>query len=104
MSDEKLCLQWNDFHDNVISAFKEFRDDKDFTDLTLACDDEQLQAHKVILSTFSPFFRDLLKDNKHTHPLIYMRGVQGKYLSAIVDFIYQGEANIAEKDIIIELY
>jgi hypothetical protein len=25
-------------------------DDKDFFDVTLACDDEQIQAHKVILS------------------------------------------------------
>ena len=26
------------------------RDDKDFFDVTLACDDDQIQAHKVILS------------------------------------------------------
>ena len=50
MSTEKFCLRWNDFENNISSAFRELRDDKDFFDVTLACDDEQLQAHKVILS------------------------------------------------------
>ena len=53
---EKLCLQWNDFQDNVKSAFGKLREDKDFSDVTLACEDgQQVEAHKVILaaSTFS---------------------------------------------------
>ena len=54
---EKLCLQWNDFKDNVISAFGRLRDDKEFTDVTLACEDgQQLEAHKAILASSSPFF------------------------------------------------
>ena len=53
---EKLCLQWNDFKENVNSAFGRLRDDKEFTDVTLACDDGQMEAHKVILAASSPFF------------------------------------------------
>jgi hypothetical protein len=37
--------------------------------------------------------------NKHSHPLIYMRGVTAKNLIAIVDFIYHGEANIYQEDL-----
>ena len=48
--DEKLCLQWNDFRDNISSAFGNLRDDKEFTDVTLACEDgQQVEAHKVVL-------------------------------------------------------
>ena len=48
---EKLCLQWNDFQENVKSAFRNLREDKDFADVTLACeDDQQVEAHKVILA------------------------------------------------------
>ena len=36
---EKLCLQWNDFQENVKVSFGNLRDDKYFTDVTLACDD-----------------------------------------------------------------
>ena len=55
-------------------AFRELREDKDFFDVTLACDDEQLQAHKVILSACSPFFRTVLRRNRHEHPLLYLKG------------------------------
>ena len=39
--DEKLCLQWNDFRENISSAFEGLRKDKEFTDVTLACEDGQ---------------------------------------------------------------
>ena len=61
-TDEKLCLQWNDFKENVSSAFVDLRQDKDFTDVTLACEDGQrVEAHKVILVASSPFFLNILK-------------------------------------------
>ena len=48
---EKLCLQWNDFKANAIAAFGSLRDDTDFADVTLACEDgNQVEAHKVILA------------------------------------------------------
>ena len=47
---EKLCLQWNDFQENIKSAFGNLREDKDFKDVTLVCvDGQQLEAHKVVL-------------------------------------------------------
>ena len=83
---EKLCLQWNDFKDNVSSSFGGLREDKDLTDVTLACEDgQQVDAHKVILAASSPFFKDILKRNKHPRPLIYMRGLKSEDLLAIID-------------------
>ena len=65
---EKLCLQWNEFQKIVSSAFGDLREDKDFTDVTLACEDgKQVEVHKVVLASSSPFFMELLKRNKHPH-------------------------------------
>ena len=70
---EKLCLQWNDFQDNIKSAFGKLRGDEDFTDVTLVCEDgQQVKTQKVILAASSPFFQNLLCRNKHPNPLIYM--------------------------------
>ena len=97
---EKLCLQWNDFQDNIKSAFGNLREDNDFADVTLACEDgQQVEAHKVILAASSPFFQKLLGRNKHPHPLIYMRGMKSDDLLAIVDFLYRGEANVFQENL-----
>ena len=84
-ANEKLHLQWNEFKDNVSSAFGDLRQDEEFTDVTLACEDgQQVEAHKVVLVASSPFFLSILKRNKHPHPLIYIRGVTTDNLMAMV--------------------
>ena len=46
---EKLCLQWNDFNENVEKAVANLRQDSDFNDVTLVSEDGQnVEAHKVI--------------------------------------------------------
>ena len=97
---EKFCLKWNDFQENIISTFGSLREDSDFTDVILACEDgRQVIAHKVILAASSPFFQQLLKRNKHAHPLIYMRGMKFEDLVSILDFLYYGEANIYQENL-----
>ena len=99
-TDEKLCLQSNDFRENVSSAFGDLRQDKEFTDVTLVCEDgQQVEAHKVVLTSSSPFFQKLLGRNKHTHPLIFMRGVKFEDLLAIVDYLYCGEADVFQENL-----
>ena len=98
--DERLCLQWNDFRENISSAFGDLRGDREFTDVTLACEDgQQVEAHKVVLIASSPFFLNILKRNKHPHPLIYMRGVESENLTAMVDFFYHGETNVSQENL-----
>ena len=97
---EKLCLQWNDFKENITVSFGSLRIDEDFTDVTLACEDgKQVEAHKVILASSSPVFQKILKNNKHAHPLLYMRGMKSEDLLAILDFLYCGETNVYQENL-----
>ena len=99
-STEKFCLKWNDFQQNISTAYTEIRKNGDFSDVTLMSgDDQKIEAHRVILSSCSPFFMKILKKTKHPHPMIYMRGIKGKDLMALVDFIYHGETNIYQDDL-----
>ena len=96
----KFCLKWNDFQTNIRSSYKDLRETIDFSDVTLISEDnQQVEAHRIILSACSPFFMDWLKRSKHSHPIIYMRGIQSRDLTAIMDFIYHGEANVFEDDL-----
>jgi len=99
MGSEKFCLRWNDFETNISGSFRELRDDKDFFDVTLACGDEQIQAHKVILSACSPFFLNILRRNPHQHPLLYLKGVKFSDLQSVLNFMYHGEVNVAQEEL-----
>ena len=99
-SEEKLCLKWNDFQENLNSSFGVLRNDQDFADVTLVCEDgSQITTHKVILASSSPFFMEILKRNKHPHPMIYMRGIKSDNLVAMVDFLYFGETNVNQESL-----
>jgi len=99
MANEKLCLRWTDFESNISGALKELREDEGFCDVTLACDEDQIQAHKVIISACSPFFRTVLQRNPHAHPLLYLKGVKLSDLKLILDFMYNGEVNVAQEEL-----
>ena len=97
---EKVCLKWHDFQENVYKMFGSYRQDGDFADVTLACEDgEQIDAHKVILAASSPVFQSMLKRNKHSHPLIYMKGLRSEDLRTMIDFLYLGEADIFQENL-----
>merc|ERR1712083_649025 len=96
---EKFCLRWNDFESNISVAFREIREEKDFFDCTLSCGERQIQAHKIILSACSPFFRTILKQNPHQHPLLYLKGVEFVHLQDVLIFMYHGEVNVAQEEL-----
>ena len=74
-SSEKFSLKWNEFQENISVAFSNLREDKTFTDVTLVSEDgQQMEVHKIILTASSPFFMNILTNNKHPTPLIYLKG------------------------------
>jgi hypothetical protein len=46
-SDQQYALRWNDFQSSILSSFRHLRDEEDFVDVTLACDQRSFTAHKV---------------------------------------------------------
>ena len=97
MTAQMVSLKFVDFQQSVATSYKDFRRENEFSDVTLVCEeDQEIEAHKLILTACSPFFSKLLK-KKHHNPMIYMRGVKVKVLVAIVDYIYHGEANILQE-------
>ena len=99
MGDYQFLLLGKDFAVNAPNTFKQLWTDKDFTDVTLVTeDDQQIKAHKVILSSCSQFFRNLLVKNPHENPLIYLKGIRHNKLEMVLKFIYLGECHVANED------
>ena len=70
---QQFCLRWNDFQTNMVASFKHLRDEKSFTDVTIACDGQSTKAHKMILCACSPYFKNLLEQNPAKHPIIILK-------------------------------
>merc|ERR1712243_59231 len=92
---EKFCLKWNDFQTNVTKSFSKLRNEDDFFDVTLVSDDkQQVSAHKLVLSSCSDYFKSILRQNKHSHPLLCLEGISSSELNNVLDYIYNGEIQI----------
>ena len=86
-------LKWKNFTPNVTSRLSDVFTENSFCDVTLVSDDQKpFQAHRYVLSNFSPVLNNILLNNPHSHPLIYLRGVNHQELDSILHLIYLGKA------------
>ena len=98
--EEKFCLKWNDFQENTLKTFSKLRNEDEFFDVTLVSDDQkQMLAHKVILSSCSEYFKNILKMNKHSHPMLCLTGISSIEMEKVLDYAYHGEVQIFQEDI-----
>ena len=96
-----MHLAWNDFQSSSVKTFRNLHNDENFTDVTLACPDgSQVKGHKVILSSSSPFFKNILLLNPHQHPLLVLKGVDIGALRSLMQFIYCGEVEIQNENLV----
>ena len=98
MHQEKYSLKWHTYSDHLKSMMKELMMNEDFSDVTLVTEDKkQIRANISILSACSPVFKDILKIEKHSNQIMYLRGVQFPEMESIMQFIYLGEATFYEE-------
>ena len=97
---EKFCLKWNDFQTTVSQSFGMLRKEEDFFDVTLVSDDDvQISVHKLVLASSSSFFKSVLRKSPHSHPLVYLSGVDSANLEFIMNYIYHGEVQISQEQL-----
>ena len=92
---EQFSLRWNSYQASVAKTFASLRNESAYCDVTLVSDDEQMiSAHKVVLSSSSEFFKNILdKIKSNPNPLIFLSGVEAKNLNLILDYV-QGEVKV----------
>jgi len=99
MAEEKFCLRWNDYEKNLRNSLRSLKDDNELLDVTLCCEDEQVKAHKVILSACSQFFKNIFCQNVHQHPIVYLKGIKMSHFKSVLDFMYYGDVSVAQSEL-----
>lgn len=95
MEKDRQEIKLNSEHEpTLISSLEVFYKNEEFFDIVLKTDDStEIQAHKIILSAFSPYFYEKLRGNpKKT---IEVPGVKSFTLKSIVEYIYIGTIKIS---------
>ena len=83
----------------MAASFKGLREEKAFCDVTIAVEGQQLQAHKMIISACSPFFKKMIEMNQNKHPIIILKDVSFRHMSAILEFMYHGEVSVTQEEL-----
>ena len=98
MHPEKYSLTWHTYSDHLKSMMKELMMNEDFNDVTLVTEDKKkIRANVNILSACSTVFGDILKKEKNSNTVMYLRGIQSSEIESILQFIYLGEATFYEE-------
>ncbi|XP_049819902.1 protein tramtrack, beta isoform isoform X2 [Aethina tumida] len=96
---EQFSLRWNNFHSNLTSGFHQLLEAADMVDVTLAVDGHFLQAHKIVLSICSPYFKQMFKLNPCKHPIVILRDVGHEHMKDILEFMYMGEVSVLRENL-----
>merc|ERR1712126_655350 len=95
---EKFSLKWNDFHSNASKSFGLLRNEDYLHDVTLVSDDQdQITAHKLVLSASSEYFKNIFRNNRISNPFLCLDGISSTDLHNILDYIYNGEIQIYQE-------
>ena len=85
------------FEQNVQEFYKQLLINTNFSDVTIASNDNvQFKAHKLVLSSCSEFFQNILLKNPHKNPLLYLNNVSSTEMRAIMEFMYLGECKVGQ--------
>ena len=97
---QKFSLKWSDFQSNVSNSFGLLRNEDYLFDVTIVTDDnEQVSAHKLVLSACSEYFKNIFQKNKHSNPILCLEGVSSKDVRNVMDYMYNGEVQIYQEDL-----
>jgi len=102
MASEDFCLKWNDHHSVFFSVAEELLQQGTLADVTLATGKSSFPAHRLVLSVCSSFFRNLFskRDPSAQGYIVYLKDVPEKHLEMLLSFMYRGEINCADSELL----
>ena len=67
--------------------------------MKLVTETKTLEAHKLFLSSYSPYFRKLFEENPKTTSM-HFKDIPASHLEPLIDYMYTGNASTNEADIL----
>jgi len=96
-----ISINWDDHSKSIISQISKDMDQDILKDVTLACAGGHcIRAHRLILSIYSDYFRQLLTKCSSPDPTILLPDVELHDLEILLEFMYTGKAHVKEENLV----
>ncbi|CAG0879347.1 unnamed protein product [Cyprideis torosa] len=99
-SSEQFCLRWNNHQSTLASVFSDLLENTELTDVTLSAEGQTLHAHRLVLAACSPYFKEIFDKCSDRSPILIIKGAKFEELKALVSFMYCGEINVEQEDLV----
>jgi len=109
---EDFRLKWNDHHSVFFSSAEQLCHGDHLTDVTLSCGTKEFSAHKLVLSICSAYFNQLFAPRPEgqqgrqrsrrpadSAAIVYLKDVDSKHMELLLNYMYRGEINVEEKEL-----
>ena len=64
-----------------------------------ASDDNTFEAHRIVLSACSPYFRKLLTITDSKHPVIFLKDISANHVALLLRYMYLGEIAVKKEEL-----
>ena len=65
--------------------------------MTIAAEDVSFEAHRLVLSACSPYFKSLLTNSKCKHPVIFLKDVTAEHVGLLLKYMYLGQIAVKKQ-------
>lgn len=92
----------NEVHsDSILKGLSSFRASGDFCDVVLCAEDEEYPCHKVVLASFSPYFKAMFSSQmaEQRQNRVVLNGVEADTLRELIEYAYTSSITITRANV-----
>lgn len=99
---EEFLLKWNDYQSCFSAMMESLCLSEEMFDCTIsASSHRKYSAHRMVLSTCSPYFRSLFAGlGPHHYPVIVLDNVEDELVEMLVRYMYTGQVSCSEDKLV----
>jgi len=94
---EEFLLKWNDHRSSFASMMEALCLTEEMVDCTISAGTKSFSAHRMVLSTCSPYFRSLFSSvPRWQHPILFLKDVDTAVVELLLRYMYSGQVSVSE--------
>ncbi|XP_065223954.1 kelch-like protein diablo [Planococcus citri] len=84
----------------ILSGLNSLRENADFCDVILQVDGEKFSAHKIVLASFSPYFKTMFQSKyvESKQNTVHLKSIESDMMKQLLDFAYTSTIKITKSN------